>query len=86
MEVVYEELQQILHNLHDISMFGDDRRPFRGVVFEGVQFVWRDAPLTHWTIRIEPMGQVEPLHPQPLTEVLAEMEEDDEAIRPGADN
>jgi hypothetical protein len=71
----------VLHDLHDLSMFGTNK-PFRGVVFSDVQFVWRDSPLTHWTIRIEPLQQ--PLHPQPLIEVLKEMP--DEEIRTGQDD
>ena len=70
-KVVYEQLQQVLHDLHDLSMFGDNK-PFRGIVISDVEFVWRDDPLSHWTIRIEPM---EPPHPQPLTHVLREVTE-----------
>ena len=81
-EVVMEELQQVLHDLHDLSMYGENR-PFQGIVFPDVQFVWRDSPLTHWLVRIE---RTVPPNPQRLMEVLAEQEAVDEEIRTGEDD
>jgi hypothetical protein len=77
------QLQQVLHNLHDLSQFGEGQ-PFQGVVISDLEFVWREEPLTHWTIRIEPST---PPHPRPLTEVLAELQEDEDApIRTGPED
>lgn len=75
-DVVYEELQQVLHDLHDLSMFGD-RKMFRGIVIEDLQFVWRDEPLSHWKITIEP---VRAQQPRKLMEILADMEDDGDKV------
>ena len=77
-EAVVEGLQKVLHDLHDLSNYAD-QQPFKGLVITDVEFIWRDEPVSHWTIRIEPM---EPPHPQPLTHVIKEMQTD-ETIRPG---
>jgi|KBSMisStaDraftv2_1062788.scaffolds.fasta_scaffold173882_6 hypothetical protein len=72
-QVVMEELQQVLHDLHDLAMFRENHQ-FRGVVFRDIDFVWRDHPLSHWTIRIEPTTP--DIRPRPLTEVLRDVEVD----------
>jgi len=79
-EAVVEALQKVLHDLHDLSNYAD-RQPFNGLVITDVEFVWRDDPVSHWTIRIEPM---QPPHPQPLTHVVKEIQAD-ETIRTGED-
>lgn len=79
-DAVVEGLQRVLHDLHDLSNYAD-HHPFKGIVFTDVEFVWREEPLSHWTVRIEPM---EPPHPQPLTHVLKEIS--DETVRSGEDD
>lgn len=81
-DVVMEELQQVLHDLHDLSMFGTNK-PFRGIVFRDIEFVWRDDPLSRWMIRIEPSNEP---YPRKLIDILTDMEEQDEEIRAGEDH
>ena len=82
MEIVLEKLQQVLHDLHDLSGFREEAK-FQGIVITDLPFQYRDVGLSHWTVRIEPMP---PPHPQPLTYVLQEVApegESDEAVRTG---
>ena len=52
-EKIYEDLQRVLHDLHDLSIFGD-KQPFRGIVITHLPIQYRDEGMSFWTIRFEP--------------------------------
>ena len=52
---VVEGLQRVLHDLHDLSEF-QAKRPFTGVVLEGVLLQYRDHGPSYWRISIQPAG------------------------------
>ena len=84
MDMVTEKLQQVLHDLHDLTAFSG-QAPFQGMVINNLPFQYRDIGLSHWTIRIEPYMPRDTL--AKVDEVLAEdvttEGEDDEAVRTG---
>ena len=56
-ETVIEQLQQVLHNLTDLSEFRA-QRPFEGVTFESIPLYYRErSDPTFWRILIVPANQ-----------------------------
>jgi|SRR5580765_2619480 hypothetical protein len=52
---VIENLQQVIHDLHDLS--ARTGKPFEGIRIEGLIFQYRDNPdPSFWTIVIHPSG------------------------------
>jgi len=50
-EQILEQLQQVLHNCHDLA--ASNQRDFRGIVFV-VPLQYRDFGLSRWKVTVEP--------------------------------